>query len=110
MKVAVIGKGNVGKALAPRIHNAPGHSAVYGVRDPSDPKYGDGEGVPLATVDDAAREADALILAVHWGAVDAVLVECGPVGGKILIDCTNALDFAYQLAWLIPADTSAAEI
>src|SRR4051812_18384451 len=110
MKVAVIGKGNVGKALAPRIHNAARHSAVYGVRDPSDPKYGDSDGVPLATVADAAREADALLLAVHWGAVDSVLAECGPIGGRILVDCTNALDFANQLAWLIPHDISAAEI
>ena len=110
MKVAIIGKGNVGTALAPRIHNAAGHSAVYGVRDPSDPKYDNGDGVRLATVADAAREADALILAVHWDAVDAVLAECGPIGGKILVDCTNALDFANQLAWLIPHDTSGAEI
>jgi predicted dinucleotide-binding enzyme len=110
MKVAVIGKGNVGKALAPRIHKAAGHSAVYGVRDPSDPKYKDGDDVPLATVAEAATDADALLLAVHWGAVDGVLAECGSIGGKILIDCTNALDFANQLAWLIPADTSAGAI
>ncbi|HEX5184653.1 MAG TPA: NAD(P)-binding domain-containing protein [Allosphingosinicella sp.] len=110
MKVAVIGKGNVGKALAPRIHKAAGHSAIYGVRDPSDPKYDDGDGVPLATVADAARGADALIFAVHWGAVDSVLAECGPIGGKILIDCTNPLDFANGLAWQIPDGTSGAEI
>ena len=110
MKVAVIGKGNVGTALAPRIRNAAGHSAVYGVRDPSDPKYDNGDGVPLATVADAAREADAILLAVHWGAVDSVLAECGPIGGKTLIDCINALDFANQLAWLIPPDISGAEI
>jgi predicted dinucleotide-binding enzyme len=109
MKIAVIGKGNVGGALAPHMRKA-GHEVTYGIRNPADPKYKDGDGVPLATVADAARADDAILLAVHWDAVDAVLAECGPIDGKIVIDCTNALDFANGLAWLIPPQTSAAEI
>ena len=109
MRVAVIGKGNVGAALAPNFAAA-GHEVVYGVRDPADPKYAGGDGVPLRTVPDAVVQSEAILLAIHWGAVNAFLAEAGDLSGKILIDCTNAYDFQNNLAPLIPPDQSAASI
>jgi predicted dinucleotide-binding enzyme len=109
VRVAVIGKGNVGAALAPNFAAA-GHDVVYGVRDPADPKYASGDGIPLRTVPNAVADADAILLAVHWGALDAVLAEAGDLSGKILIDCINAYDFQNNLAPLIPVDQSAASI
>jgi predicted dinucleotide-binding enzyme len=109
VRVAVIGKGNVGSALAPNFAAA-GHDVVYGVRDPSDPKYAGGDGIPLRTVPEAVADAEAILLAIHWGAVDAFLEEAGDLSGKILIDCTNAYDFANTLAPLNSADQSAAAI
>ena len=69
MRIAVIGKGNVGSALAPNFAST-GHQVVYGVRDPSDPKYASDDGIALRSVPDAVADAEAILLAVHWGAVD----------------------------------------
>jgi predicted dinucleotide-binding enzyme len=109
MRIAVIGKGNVGSALAPNFAAA-GHDVVYGVRDPADPKYASGDGVPLRTVQDAVGMAEAILLAIHWDAVDGFLAQAGDLTGKILIDCTNAYDFQNNIAPLIPLEDSAAAI
>jgi predicted dinucleotide-binding enzyme len=109
MRVAMIGKGNVGKALAPNIAAA-GHDVTYGVRDPRDPKYAGDDRIPLKTVAEAVSGADIVILAINWNAVDSVLAECGDMEGKVLIDCTNPYDVRNNLASLIPAEQSAAKI
>jgi predicted dinucleotide-binding enzyme len=109
MRVAIIGKGNVGGALAPNIAAA-GYDAAYGVRDPQNSKYAGGDGIPLKTVRDAVANADIVILAVNWSAVDGVLAECGDMRGKVLVDCINPYDFRNNLAPLLPADQSAAKV
>lgn len=109
MRVAVIGKGRVGTAIAPNIAAA-GHEVVYGVRDPADPKYASGDGVALKTPAEAAAWAGVIILAIGFDAIDAVLGEMGPIAGKILIDPINPYDFRNQLAPLIPADQNVARI
>ena len=81
MRVAVIGKGNVGRALAPNIAAA-GHDVAFGVRDPRSPKYASQDGIPLKTIGEAASYADIVILAINWSAVDSALVECGSMDGK----------------------------
>jgi len=109
MRVAIIGRGNVGSALGPKIAAA-GHEMIYCVRDPGDPKYADGDPASLKTVADAAASAEIVILAVHWGSVDDVLAECGDLAGKILVDCTNPYDFQNNLAPLVATDQSAGQI
>jgi predicted dinucleotide-binding enzyme len=109
MRAAVIGKGNVGRALAPNIAAA-GHEVAFGVRDPRNPKYESQDGIPLKTIGEAASRADIVILAIHWPAVDNVLFECGRMDGKALVDCINPYDFRNNLAPLVPADQSAAKI
>ena len=109
MQVAIIGKGNVGKALGPNIARA-GHKVVFGVRDPNDPKYATDDGIQLQRVGDAVSAAEIVILAINWDAVDSVLVDCGDLEGKVLIDCINPYDFRNNLAPLVPSDQSAAKI
>lgn len=109
MQVAIIGKGNVGKALGPNIARA-GHKVVFGVRDPNDPKYATDDGIELQRVGDAVSAADIVILAINWDAVDSVLADCGDLEGKVLIDCINPYDFRNNLAPLVPSDQSAAKI
>ena len=109
MQVAIIGKGNVGKALGPNIARA-GHKVVFGVRDPNDPKYATDDGIQLQRVGDAVSAADIVILAINWDAVDSVLADCGDLEGKVLIDCINPYDFRNNLAPLVPSDQSAAKI
>ncbi len=50
---------------------------------------------------DAARDADALLLAVHWLRVDDVLQQAGNISGKVLVTCSlpmNAGDTALVVA------------
>jgi predicted dinucleotide-binding enzyme len=37
---------------------------------------------------EAARDADALLLAVHWSRVDDVLKQAGDVSGKVIVTCS----------------------
>lgn len=109
MRIAVIGKGRVGSAVAPAFARA-GHEVAYGVRAPADPKYGSDDGIALRTMREAGEWADAILLAINWDGVDAALAELGPITGKILIDCINPYDFANNLAPLVSPDTSAARL
>ena len=95
MKVAMIGKGNVGSALGAGLKRA-GHEVKFGHRDPKEP------------VLDAARWGDIIILAVPYSPVKAVAKEMGSAAdGKVLVDVTNALNENGQLA--VGFSTSAAE-
>lgn len=50
---------------------------------------------------EAATNADALLLAVHWSRVDAVLKEAGDLSGKVIVTCSlpmNANDTALAVA------------
>lgn len=107
MKIAVIGTGRVGSAIAPNIAAA-GHDVVYGVRDPADPKHAGGDGIARRSTADAAAWADIIVLAIGWDAVDGALAAMGPITGKILIDPINPYDFRNNLAPLIASDQSAA--
>ncbi len=109
MKIAVIGMGRVGGAIAPNIAAA-GHDVVYGVRDLSDPKHAGGDGIARRSIADAAGWADIIILAISWDAVDSALAAMGPITGKILVDPINPYDFMNNLAPLVAPDQSAARL
>ncbi len=109
MRIAIIGTGNVGKALAPAFERA-GHEVTYGVRDPADPKHADA-GVAVRSARDAASWAELIVLAVNWAQVDEALADCGDMNGKILIDCTNPLTFGPDgISLALGFDTSGGEI
>ena len=109
MKIAIIGAGNVGRAVGGAWLRA-GHTIAYGVRAPHDPKHGDLGGTTVAPVAEAIAGADVILLAVHWDAVAEAIAACGDLTGRILIDATNPLSFTdagMELAFGF--DTSAAE-
>ena len=111
MKLAVLGTGMVGQAIAARLSGL-GHDVTIGTRDPqatlarTDP---DGMGNPpfatwatdhpevaLATFADAARGAELVVNATSgFGALPA-LEQAGAdnLAGKVLIDISNPLDFS----------------
>jgi 8-hydroxy-5-deazaflavin:NADPH oxidoreductase len=84
LRVAIIGSGNVGTALAQALRRG-GHQVVFGNRDPQ-PDQPDRRGIA-----DAARQADATILAVPFNAVADVVAAASGFAGRILIDATNPL-------------------
>lgn len=94
MKVAIIGKGNVGKAIASGLRLK--HEIRFGHRDPKEP------------VLQAAQWGDVIVLAVPYGAAQNVAKELGSAAdGKTVIDVSNALTDSMELA--VGFTTSAAE-
>jgi predicted dinucleotide-binding enzyme len=73
MKIGIIGAGRIG-GNAGRLFEQAGHEVFLGSRD---------------TLADAAAFSDVVMLSVPWTAVDDVLVETGPLDGKVVIDTTN---------------------
>jgi len=53
---------------------------------------------------DAARDADALLFAVHWSRVDDVLQQAGDLAGKVLVTCM--LPMGLDDSGLVVAHTS----
>jgi 8-hydroxy-5-deazaflavin:NADPH oxidoreductase len=90
MQIAIIGAGNVGKALATG-WIAAGHQVVFGVRAPQPPPADGPAGAAYASVADAAGSAEVVVLATPWPAVRDALAAAGDLAGKVLIDCTNPL-------------------
>ena len=89
MKIAVIGAGSVGSTLG-NAWQRRGHDITYGVRDPSDDKYAS-LGAPVATNEQAAGDAEVVVLCTPWQATQQAVQSCGDLAGKVLIDCTNPL-------------------
>lgn len=91
MRIAIIGAGNVGAALG-RNWAGKGHAICFGLRDPGAAKY-----APLAAIgallppEEAAREAEAVVLATPWGATEAAVKGLGDCAGKLVLDATNPL-------------------
>ena len=94
MRIAILGSGNMGGALG-RLLAAAGHDVSFSYsRDPAKlERLARASGVRARATSpaDAVRDADVVILAVHWGRVPHVLRAAGSVRGKILIDCTNPM-------------------
>jgi predicted dinucleotide-binding enzyme len=87
IRIAIIGAGNVGRALGGGWSTA--HQVTYGVRTPEDPKYADLGAV--ATTAAAARDADVVVLCTPWQSTEQAIADCGELAGRVVVDCTNPL-------------------
>jgi len=105
MKIAIIGAGNVGKALAGRFAKA-GHEIAFGVRDPAAAKNASLSYPALATAQAAAR-ADAIVLSTSWAGTEAAC-RAMTLAGKIVLDCTNPLAMGPSGRELAVAHTNSA--
>jgi len=109
MKIAIIGAGNVGKALAGSFARA-GHEVTLSSAHPDTARAVAAEaGVKAAAGNrEAASDADLIVLAVPYGALADVVDEVGDrLTGKVVIDATNPLRPDHQ--GLAVEGTSAAE-
>lgn len=111
MKIAVLGTGMVGRALAGRLAEL-GHDVTMGTRDveattartepdaygnPAFPEWARSHpGVALATFADAAAGAELVVNATNGASSLAVLESAGRdnLAGKVLLDVANPLDFS----------------
>jgi predicted dinucleotide-binding enzyme len=95
MKIAILGTGNVGGALA-RVWTRKGHEVLFGTREPQSVKVQDlvanlGKRAKADTPERAAQAAEVVVLATPWSAARETIESCGKLAGKLLIDCTNPL-------------------
>jgi predicted dinucleotide-binding enzyme len=90
MRIAIIGAGNVGQALAGAWAKA-GHRVQFGLRDPDSGKYRHVPAAQRSTPDAAAAAAEVIVLATPWPATEAAIRQLGDLKDKIVIDCTNPL-------------------
>jgi hypothetical protein len=115
MKVAILGTGAVGQALA-RGFIELGHEVVFGSREPAGPAAQKATAAAprsrAVSFAAAAKEAELAVLATPWGGTQNALKLTGVehLAGKVLIDVTNPLDFAGGRPKLaLGFDTSAGE-
>jgi predicted dinucleotide-binding enzyme len=95
MKVAIIGKGHVGSAVAKGL-TSKGHEVKFGHRDPKEP------------VLEAAKWGEIVFIAVPYDAVAQTAKELGSAAdGKPVVDVTNAIGPKGELA--VGFSTSGAE-
>ena len=104
MRIGILGSGLMGGKLGTLFARA-GHEVVFSyARSEQKLKKLAREArgnAKAGTPGDAAREADALLLAVHWSRVDDVLKQAGDLSGKTIVSCSlpmNADDSDLAIA------------
>jgi len=91
MRVGILGSGLMGGKLGTLFARA-GHQVVFSYSRSSKKLQKiareAGTNARAGTPEEAARDADALLLAVHWSRVDEVLRQAGDVSGKVVVSCS----------------------
>lgn len=98
MKIAIIGSGNVGGALAAASTEA-GHSVVLSAAHPDKAREVAATAGARAAASnaEAVEGADLVVLAVPAGAVAAIVDEIGSsLTGAVVVDATNPLNDSYS--------------
>ncbi|ATB39807.1 oxidoreductase [Cystobacter fuscus] len=95
MRVGILGSGLMGGKLGTLFARA-GHEVVFSYSRSQEKLKAlvrDARGNARAgTPREAARDADALLLAVHWSQVDDVLARAGDLSGKVIVSCSLPLN------------------
>ena len=91
MRIGILGSGRMGGKLGTIFARA-GHHVVFSYSHSKaklEKLARDAGGQARAgTPAEAAKEADALLLAVHWSRVDDVLKKAGDLSGKVVMSCS----------------------
>lgn len=91
--IALIGTGEVSGAFGPRFTEL-GHLVIYGSRSPDRPEVQElvratGTGASAALPNEAAAQADIVMINVPWSVAEEVVLGLGDLAGKIVIDPIN---------------------
>lgn len=93
MKIAIIGTGNVGGALATN-WSKKGHQILLGTNDVQNFKGKDllqNQNTTVHTISEAVKEAEVILIATPPTAIFDILDQMGDVNGKVIIDATNSI-------------------
>jgi predicted dinucleotide-binding enzyme len=111
MRIGILGSGLMGAKLGTIFARA-GHEVVFSYARSNDKLKKlarDAQGNARAgTPAEAAKNADALLLAVHWSRVDDLLKQAGDLSGKVILTCSLPMD-ADNTKLVIGTTTSGAE-
>ena len=107
MRVGILGSGLMGGKLG-TIWARAGHEVVFSYAR-SEQKLkrlarGSKGKAQAGTPREAAQDADALLLAVHWSRIDDVLKQAGDLSGKVIVSCSLPMnaddtDLAVAHTW-----------
>ncbi len=111
MRIGILGSGLMGAKLGTIFARA-GHEVTFSYarnhdklkRLARDAQGNARAGTPL----EAAKDADALLLAVHWSRIDDVLKQAGDLSGKVIVTCCLPMDTA-DTKLILGTTTSGAE-
>lgn len=111
MRIGILGSGLMGGKLG-TIFARTGHDVVFSYAR-SNGKLKklarEAQGNASAgTPAEAAKDADALLLAVHWSRIDDVLKQTGDLAGKVVVTCSLPMD-AGDTRLIIAGTSSGAE-
>lgn len=94
MKIAIIGAGNVGGALALGWVKS-GHEITIGARDMNSDKVtkvtSRNSGIKVKSIDVASKEAEVILIAASPAAVGEIAKQLGDVKDKVIIDAMNSI-------------------
>src|SRR5437867_11839327 len=95
MRIGILGSGLMGGKLGTIFARA-GHEVVFSYARSNDKLKKlarDAQGNARAgTPGEAAKQADAILLAVHWSRIDDVLTQAGDLSGKLSVTCSLPMD------------------
>ncbi len=107
MRIGILGSGLMGGKLGTLFARA-GHDVVFSYshsREKLEHLARDaGENARAGTPAEAARDADAVLLAVHWSRFGDVLGQAGDLSGKVVVTCS--LPMSEDDSQLVVAHTS----
>jgi hypothetical protein len=111
MRVGILGSGLMGGRLGTIFARA-GHQVVFSYARSQKKLEGlardAGRNAQAGAPAEAAREADALLLAVHWSRIADVLKQAGDLSGKVIVTCSLPMD-ADNTGLVIGHSSSGAE-
>ena len=111
MRVGILGSGLMGGKLGTLFARA-GHEVVFSYargRQKLEQLAREARGRARAdTPGEAARDADALLLAVHWSRVDEVLQQAGELEGEVIVSCSLPMNES-DTALVVGVSSSGAE-
>lgn len=112
MRIAILGSGNVGSAIAMGLAGK-GFDVTIATRDPERPAVralAAAAGAATALPFEAAGPADIIILALPWAAAETAVAPLAPFAGRVVIDCMNPLGMVDgKLALMLGHTTSGGE-
>jgi hypothetical protein len=111
MRIGILGSGLMGGKLGTLFARA-GHDVVFSYarhRKKLEQLAAEaGPGAKAGTPGEAAQDADALLLAVHWSRMDDLLKQAGDLAGKVIVSCSLPMN-ADDTALVVGHTSSGAE-